>query len=157
MRASGALEDLRCLEAPLADAADIKRVHQSDYVDLIFENAPTEGYLQLEPDTAMNPYALSAARRAAGAGVLAVDEVMAGRLLDNPTPEITYAELVALDKLRREHALSVLIAGVLINADGKPLGIAPDPALLTDQAGIAGPDAIFGPAACEKRLAAIAP
>jgi acetoin utilization deacetylase AcuC-like enzyme len=79
MRASGMLDELHCLEAPLADAADLKRVHRADYVDLIFENAPSEGYVQLDPDTAMNPHSLSAARRAAGAGVLAVDEVMAGR------------------------------------------------------------------------------
>jgi acetoin utilization deacetylase AcuC-like enzyme len=82
MRASGMLDELRCLEAPLADAADIKRVHRSEYVDLIFENAPTEGYVQLDPDTAMNPHSLNAARRAAGAGVLAVDEVMAGRSMN---------------------------------------------------------------------------
>jgi acetoin utilization deacetylase AcuC-like enzyme len=35
--------------------------------------------VQLDPDTAMNASSLGAARRAAGAGVLAVDEVMAGR------------------------------------------------------------------------------
>jgi len=79
MRTSGLLEGLRCLEAPLADAADLKRVHRAAYVDLIFENAPSAGYVQLDPDTAMNPYSLAAARRAAGAGLLAVDEVMAGR------------------------------------------------------------------------------
>ncbi len=79
IRTSGLQEELRCLEAPLAQAADLKRVHRSSYVDLIFENAPVEGYVQLDPDTAMNPYSLAAARRAAGAGLLAVDEVMAGR------------------------------------------------------------------------------
>jgi acetoin utilization deacetylase AcuC-like enzyme len=79
MRASGLLDDLRSLEAPLADADDLKRVHRAAYVDLILENAPTEGYLQLDPDTAMNQYSLAAARRAAGAGILAVDELMAGR------------------------------------------------------------------------------
>ena len=79
MRASGMLDELRCLEAPLADEDDLKRVHRSAYVDLIFDNAPTEGYAQLDPDTAMNPYSLSAARRAAGAGLSAVDELMAGR------------------------------------------------------------------------------
>ena len=79
MRSSGMLNQLRCLEAPFADPGDLKRVHRPAYVDLIFENAPTEGYVQLDPDTAMNPYSLSAARRAAGAGLLAVDEVMAGR------------------------------------------------------------------------------
>src|SRR6202000_593024 len=78
MRSSGLLEELRCLEAPLARAEDLKRVHRAGYVDAIFENAPAEGYLQLDPDTAMNPYSLGAAQRAAGAGVLAVDELIAG-------------------------------------------------------------------------------
>src|SRR5260221_1613052 len=80
MRSSGLLDELRCLEAPLARAEDLKRVHRAAYVDAIFENAPTEGYVQLDPDTAMNPYSLAAAQRAAGAGVMAVDEVMAGRI-----------------------------------------------------------------------------
>ena len=79
MRSSGLMEQLLCLDAPLADARDLKRVHASDYVDLIFAHAPVEGYLQLDPDTAMNPASLGAARRAAGAGLLAVDELMAGR------------------------------------------------------------------------------
>jgi acetoin utilization deacetylase AcuC-like enzyme len=79
LRASGLIEDLRCLQAPLAEADDLKRVHNADYVDMIFQNAPHEGYLRLDPDTAMNPHSLTAARRAAGAGILAVDEIMAGR------------------------------------------------------------------------------
>jgi acetoin utilization deacetylase AcuC-like enzyme len=79
MRSSGLLEELRCLQAPLADAEDLKRVHRGAYVDLIFENAPSEGYVQLDPDTAMNAHSLAAAQRAAGSGIMAVDEVMAGR------------------------------------------------------------------------------
>jgi acetoin utilization deacetylase AcuC-like enzyme len=79
MRSSGLLDQLRVLDAPLASEEDLKRVHRPEYVDLIFENAPTEGYVQLDPDTAMNPYTLAAARRAAGAGILGVDELMAGR------------------------------------------------------------------------------
>jgi len=79
MRASGLLETLRCLKAPLAAAADMKRVHQSDYVESIFRNSPSQGYAQLDPDTAMNPHSLQAALRAAGAGLLGVDEVVAGR------------------------------------------------------------------------------
>jgi acetoin utilization deacetylase AcuC-like enzyme len=79
MRASGLLADVRCLEAPLAQATDLKRVHDAAYVDLIFAQAPVEGRLQLDPDTAMNSYSLDAARRAAGAGMIAVDEVIAGR------------------------------------------------------------------------------
>src|SRR5260370_6962145 len=83
MRSSGLLDELGCLEAPLARAEDLKRVHRVAYVDAIFENAPTEGYVQLDPDTAMNPYSLAAAQRAAGAGVMAVDELMPQRS-DNP-------------------------------------------------------------------------
>ncbi len=79
MRSSGLLDRLRSVEAPLADPQDLKRVHHSSYVDLIFQHAPTEGYVQLDPDTAMNPYTLAAARRAAGAGIAAVDEITAGR------------------------------------------------------------------------------
>ena len=79
MRSSGLIAQMVCLEAPLAVADDLKRVHDSAYVDRIFAHAPVEGYLQLDPDTAMNPESLGAARRAAGAGLLAVDELIAGR------------------------------------------------------------------------------
>jgi acetoin utilization deacetylase AcuC-like enzyme len=48
MRSSGLLDELRSLEAPLASADDLKRVHRTAYVDTIFENAPAEGYVQLE-------------------------------------------------------------------------------------------------------------
>ena len=79
MEASGILDMLRCLEAPLAEPAHLKRVHRAPYVDLIFARAPQSGLLQLDPDTAMNPHSLAAALRAAGAGLLAVDEVVSGR------------------------------------------------------------------------------
>jgi len=82
MRSGGLLESLRCLEAPLVADANLKRVHRAAYVDLIFEQAPAEGYLQLDPDTAMNEYSLAAARRAAGAGLLAVDELLEGRAVN---------------------------------------------------------------------------
>ena len=78
VRSSPVWSQLRRLEAPLAAMDDLKRVHDAAYVDAIFERAPTEGRLQLDPDTAMNAYSLQAARRAAGAGVAAVDAVLAG-------------------------------------------------------------------------------
>jgi acetoin utilization deacetylase AcuC-like enzyme len=80
MRAGGMYGHVTRLAAPLAAADELKRVHHGGYVDLIFEQAPEEGYLRLDPDTAMNPHSMNAARRAAGAGRLAVDEVMAGRV-----------------------------------------------------------------------------
>ena len=73
---------MRCLPAPLAADTELKRVHRAAYVDLIFERAPREGYLQLDPDTAMNQYTLAAARRAAGAGLLAVDELLEARAVN---------------------------------------------------------------------------
>jgi acetoin utilization deacetylase AcuC-like enzyme len=79
MRSSGFMDSLRSLEAPLAEVDAIERVHDAWYVESIIEAAPREGRVQLDPDTAMNSYSLDAARRAAGAGILAVDEVLAGR------------------------------------------------------------------------------
>lgn len=76
---SGFIDELLFLDAPLANIDDLKRVHRSSYVDMIFERAPTDGFVQLDPDTAMNSHSLAAARRAAGAGLLAIDELLAGR------------------------------------------------------------------------------
>ena len=58
------------------------RAHTPEYVDLIFEHAPKARgeYWDIDGDTAMNEHSLDAALRAAGAGVLAVDEIMAGRV-----------------------------------------------------------------------------
>jgi hypothetical protein len=55
LRESGLLAQLRCLEAPRASHADLERVHHGAYVGQIFRQAPTAGYRQLDPDTAMNP------------------------------------------------------------------------------------------------------
>ena len=63
-------------EAPLASREQLCRVHDSDYVNQIFQSTPLEGYTWLDPDTCMNPYSLSAALHAAGAVVLGVDLVM---------------------------------------------------------------------------------
>jgi len=79
MRTSGLMSELHYLEPPMAEFADLERVHDAAYVQQIFDHAPTAGRVQLDPDTAMNAYSLDAARRAAGAGLMAVDEVLAGR------------------------------------------------------------------------------
>jgi len=76
LRAAGVLNQLRCLEAPRAAREALTRVHEPAYVESIFQVAPIEGRVQLDPDTAMNAYSLDAAQRAAGAGLLAVDEVL---------------------------------------------------------------------------------
>lgn len=63
--------------APLATREQLRQVHDSEYIDQVFLKSPKEGQTWLDPDTAMNPYTLSAALRAAGAVVHAVDLVMA--------------------------------------------------------------------------------
>jgi acetoin utilization deacetylase AcuC-like enzyme len=76
--ASGLAPLLEMREAPSATLAQIETVHDAAYVADLFERAPTEGYVSLDPDTSMNAYTLSAAMRGAGAGIAAVDAVMRG-------------------------------------------------------------------------------
>ncbi len=71
---------MHILEAPEATREQLYAAHQPDYVDAIFEAAPEHDYAYLDPDTSMNPFTLSAARRAAGAVVAGVDLVMAGEV-----------------------------------------------------------------------------
>ena len=73
--ASGIGAHLKRYEAPLATDEQLARVHPLEYVRAVREAAPKSGTVHLDPDTAMNPYSLNAALRAAGAGVLAVDLV----------------------------------------------------------------------------------
>jgi acetoin utilization deacetylase AcuC-like enzyme len=74
--ASGVGQHLARHEAPLATDEQLARVHPLDYVRAIREAAPRAGTVHLDPDTAMNPWTLQAALRAAGAAVLAVDLVL---------------------------------------------------------------------------------
>src|SRR5512140_3417285 len=66
-------------DAPLATREQLLRVHEAAYVDAIERLAPSRGIVELDPDTAMNPHSLRAALRAAGAGILGTDLVMAGK------------------------------------------------------------------------------
>jgi len=77
--ASGLFDYLQRHEAPEAMREQLLRVHDPDYVDLIESSAPKHGSVQLDPDTAMNQFSYPAALRAAGAVVLGVDLVMAGK------------------------------------------------------------------------------
>jgi acetoin utilization deacetylase AcuC-like enzyme len=78
--ASGLGQYLARYEAPLASDEQLARVHPLDYVRAIRESAPSSGTVHLDPDTAMNPFSLQAALRAAGAAVLAVDLIMQNRV-----------------------------------------------------------------------------
>jgi acetoin utilization deacetylase AcuC-like enzyme len=76
--ASGLINYLRHVEAPLATREQLERVHEPAYLSALEEAAPRKGLVHLDPDTAMNPHTLKAALYAAGAAVLATDMVMRG-------------------------------------------------------------------------------
>ena len=76
---SGLLQFLDRHEAPRATREELARVHARGYIEAIFKHAPSSGLIYLDADTAMNPYSLEAALRAAGAAVMAVDLVMSGK------------------------------------------------------------------------------
>lgn len=68
-------------DAPKASREQLLAVHDSGYVDMLFEAAPSakDVLVWVDGDTAMSTGTLSAALHAAGAAVLAVDLVMSDR------------------------------------------------------------------------------
>lgn len=72
---------IRDMARPVTDA-EIQRVHPAAYVDHIRIQAPNDGLISISSDTILSNGTYEAARLAAGAACLAVDEVMAG-LVDN--------------------------------------------------------------------------
>jgi acetoin utilization deacetylase AcuC-like enzyme len=73
-------QDLVRADAPTADFDTIALCHPMDYVTALRDSSPTSGLVQIDADTSMSPGSFEAALRAAGGGVYAVDEVMAGRI-----------------------------------------------------------------------------
>ncbi len=67
-------------QAPLGSKEQIALCHPMSYVDAIEEATPDEGLVRLDADTSMSPGSYEAALRAVGGGVLAVDEVMTGKV-----------------------------------------------------------------------------
>ncbi len=78
--AAGLMDYLQRHDAPAATREQLLRVHDAAYVDSIAASAPQHGIVQLDGDTAMNPFSYQAALHAAGAVVLGVDLVMARRV-----------------------------------------------------------------------------
>ena len=76
--ASGLDPHLSRQEAPAATVEQLARVHDRRYVEAIEAAAPASGLRYLDPDTALNPHSVRAARHAAGAVVSAVDLVCGG-------------------------------------------------------------------------------
>ena len=78
--ASGLINHVQLSEAPKATREQLLRVHEAGYLDAIEDASPSHGLVHLDPDTAMNPHTLDAALHAAGAGVLATDRVIGGKV-----------------------------------------------------------------------------
>jgi len=73
------VDDERAVHEALAAGAAgylMKDLSRAALVRAIRDAAPRSGTIHLDPDTAMNPFSLQAALRAAGAAVLAVDLVL---------------------------------------------------------------------------------
>ena len=71
--------DLLRIEAPLATQKNILSVHLQSHIDLINTSSPEHGTRPLDGDTHMSPGTISAAYRAAGGAVCAVDTVLSGK------------------------------------------------------------------------------
>jgi acetoin utilization deacetylase AcuC-like enzyme len=78
--ASGLLDYLTHYDAPKASKADLARVHTTEYIDMVFSKSPESGLIDLDGDTAMNPFTLIAALHAVGAVIKGVDLVMSGEM-----------------------------------------------------------------------------
>jgi len=76
--AAGMWDHLLHVEAPLALREQLALVHPPRYVEALDRLSPEHGIVHVDADTAMNPYSLRAAWRAAGAVVKAADLVMSG-------------------------------------------------------------------------------
>ncbi len=82
MATSGLMAQLDCRTAPEATETDLRRVHTENAIVLVRDNVPEwEGqYYDVDADTALNAHSWQAALRAAGAGIAAVDALMAGEI-----------------------------------------------------------------------------
>jgi acetoin utilization deacetylase AcuC-like enzyme len=68
------------VEAPLATDEALLRAHPAIHLERLARLAPADGDVAIDSDTHMAPRTLAAARRAAGANVLAVDMVLSGEV-----------------------------------------------------------------------------
>ena len=77
--ASGLFNYLEHYQAPAASKEQLARVHTHAYIDWVYKHSPKVGLIDLDGDTAMNRFSLSAALHAAGAVVEGVNLVMTGK------------------------------------------------------------------------------
>ena len=77
---SGLADFIRSFDAPEVTQDQLLRVHTPEHLETVEAMMPQQGYAHLDPDTVVSPATLEAAKRAAGAVVLAVDLVMKGTM-----------------------------------------------------------------------------
>ena len=70
--------DVQRVGAPLAAEDDVLRLHPADYLAHVRRSAPEAGQFPLDADTFLSPGSLTAAYRAAGGVLRAVDMVLGG-------------------------------------------------------------------------------
>ncbi|MCF2857313.1 histone deacetylase family protein [Pseudoalteromonas sp. SMS1] len=78
--ASGLDIALTHLSAPKAQVAHFALAHDNAHIEQVLAAIPAQGLAELDGDTSLCGDSLKAIERAVGAGILAVDEVLAGRL-----------------------------------------------------------------------------
>lgn len=66
--------------APKANLEHIELVHDRALIDTVLSALPNEGLNELDGDTWLCPDSMKAVERAVGAGILAVDEILAGSI-----------------------------------------------------------------------------
>ena len=72
-------EALQWRDAPKGTREQVELIHDPEFIDQVFDNAPKEGYLVLDGgDTVMSPGSLEAVMRCVGAACAGVDAVMDG-------------------------------------------------------------------------------
>ncbi|MEZ5649912.1 MAG: histone deacetylase family protein [Burkholderiaceae bacterium] len=78
LTAAGLLERMTSLLAPAVTREQAGRVHPGELLDRLIETSPEQGLAMLDSDTEMCPQTWTAVQHAAGAGVLAVEQVVSG-------------------------------------------------------------------------------
>jgi acetoin utilization deacetylase AcuC-like enzyme len=67
-------------QAPMAEMDSLALAHPEDHILRLRDMSPREGLVRIDEDTTMSPGTYEAALRGAGGAVLAVDEVMTGKV-----------------------------------------------------------------------------
>lgn len=77
---AGLFNQMRHYQASATTNEQLLRAHEESYINSIEYAIPKQGLVDLDGDTALNPYTYQAAIHAAGAAVLGVDLVLEGKV-----------------------------------------------------------------------------